>query len=420
MMLEDVFNGLLDQAKSLDITAHLESDIAKATAEEAQSATRDSVDGAYRTMLKDGVAVISASGPLMKHASSMGGGASSVLLRQSINAAAKDPRVGAILLSIESPGGTSAGTYELASTIKRANEVKPVLAHIEDLGASAAYWLAAAASSISANLPAMVGSIGTYMVVSDLSAMAAKEGVKVHVIRAGQYKGMGTPGTEITADQLAILQDRVDSANELFLAGVMEGRKMDREQLNKIADGRVYSAAKAKDLGLIDRVQTFDEAFNQAVALAAKTLSPKGLKMSENTPAPQAATISQVRAACPGITADKIVSYVESGKTLEQCKDAWMQEIATELAAKEEALAKVEAEKAEAIAKAEVAAKAPGVDPISEETQATSTNADAKAEWNEKVAEKMKSGCDRAKAMVKVAAENPGLRERAFNVPSRN
>jgi protease-4 len=130
------------------------------------------------------VAVISLTGKLMKQQASMGGGTSTVQARRDIRAAASDPDIGAILLRIDSPGGTAAGTKELADEITAAKTKKPVWAYVEDMAASAAYWAASQASRIIANETALVGSIGTYGVVQDTSGMAAMEGVKVHVIRS--------------------------------------------------------------------------------------------------------------------------------------------------------------------------------------------------------------------------------------------
>ena len=416
-MHEPTFQALFDHAKTIDITAHLSSDAVKEVMGEAKAvAGAQSASGAYRTVVQDGVAVIRANGTLMKHASSMTGGSSTVMLRQAIRTAMQDPSVGSILLVIESPGGTAAGTYELAQTIQMAAAMKPVISHIEDLGASAAYWIAAATQSIAANAPAMVGSIGTYAVIQDLSALAAKEGVKVHVVRAGAFKGFGEPGTEITADQLAMMQERVNGVNEFFLIGVMEGRKMNRSQVETLADGRVHSAAKAKELGLIDKVQTFEQSFSDAVALAAQYSQKKGKKMSDTQPTPQAATIQEIKAACPGITSDKLVSYLEANKTIDQAKDAWMQELALDLAAKSEELAKAKSE-ADALA-AKAAAPKIGVEPITEKS--SSTAGDARGAWNQAIDEHVKSGMSRVDAIKAVNRRSPELRSAMLADVSRN
>ena len=105
----------------------------------------------------------------------------------------------------------------------------------------------------------MIGSIGTVAVVQDMSGMAEAAGIKVHVISTGPYKGVGVPGAPVTDEQLAYLQDTVDSLNEHFLMGIRDGRNMPLGQVRKLADGRMHLAAEAKKLGLIDAVQTLDE-----------------------------------------------------------------------------------------------------------------------------------------------------------------
>jgi signal peptide peptidase SppA len=208
----------------------------------------------------NGVAIIPVSGPMMKGDSKYGG-ANTVQIRRSIRAAVGDDAVRAILLGVDSPGGTVAGTDELARDIKRADLVKPVHAHIDDLGASAAYWIASQARKVTAGYAAEVGSIGVYAVVEDSSAAAAAQGVKVHVVSTGPMKGALEPGTPVTESQLAYVQERVDEMNQHFKSAILRGRAgITHEQLAQASDGRVFGAKEAKALGLIDKVQSFDEA----------------------------------------------------------------------------------------------------------------------------------------------------------------
>jgi signal peptide peptidase SppA len=207
----------------------------------------------------DGIAVIQIAGQMTKGGSSYGG-ASTINLRRDIRQAAADDAVDGILLHIDSPGGTVAGTADLAKAVRMARKAKPVRAHIDDLGASAAYWIASQTEHITANETALVGSIGTVAVVGDSSQMADKAGIKVHVISTGKHKGAFAPGSEVTEEQLAELQTEVNDLNEHFLAAVSKGRQMERTKLEAIADGRVFIASKAKAKGLIDAVATFDAA----------------------------------------------------------------------------------------------------------------------------------------------------------------
>lgn len=209
--------------------------------------------------LDGGVALLSLTGPMSKGGSpSMGNDASTVALRRQVRQAAADPDAKAILLKIDSPGGEVAGTSDLAADVKAAGQVKPLYVYIEDLGASAAYWVASQANAIYAGPSARVGSIGTYLAVEDSSGMADKLGLKVHVVKAGDYKGAGVPGSPVTPDHLAHFQAQVDDLNAHFVSGVQRGRGMTAEQAKALADGRVYVGAKARNAGLVDGITSYD------------------------------------------------------------------------------------------------------------------------------------------------------------------
>jgi signal peptide peptidase SppA len=212
----------------LDVERHLSS----AQAIRAKESPADETP-----QVEDGIAIVQLSGTLMKQKASIGNTTSTVLARRQLRAAVADREVNGIFLHIESPGGTARGTYELAADVAAAAKKKPLYAFIEDLGASAAYWAASAATKVYANAPALVGSIGTYAVVFDESAMAEKMGVKVHVIRAGEFKGLGESGTKITAEQLAEMQRTIDSTNAFFLQGVADGRRLPLARVKELGDG---------------------------------------------------------------------------------------------------------------------------------------------------------------------------------------
>lgn len=209
--------------------------------------------------LINGVAVIEINGPIMKGRSKFGG-TSSLDVRSAVRKAAKDESVKAIMLHIDSPGGTAAGTAELAADIGAADSIKPVHSHIEDLGASAAYWIASQARRISATNTSEVGSIGTVMQLADTSDNYEQQGIKVYTLSTGAFKGAGFDGNKITPDQLDYFQERVDDLNRHFINGVKSGRKMPIDDVRKAADGRVFGSSAAMEMKLIDAVQSFDDA----------------------------------------------------------------------------------------------------------------------------------------------------------------
>ena len=242
----------------------------------------------YRTRLDDGIAIVSVSGPLMKHQASMANNSSTAMLRRVIRSLSHDSNVGGIMLVVDSPGGTVSGTEELAKEIAAAGKRKPTHAYIEDLGASAAYWVSSQAERIAANATALVGSIGTYAVIEDFSKLAEQKGVKVHVVRAGEFKGSGVPGTEVTSEQLANMQRVIDGLNDHFLDGVATGRGLSRSTVKDLNDGRVHLAEKAKDLNLIDSVESLAEAIDLLRTTSKPTGSVGMAKATEKKPQPVA------------------------------------------------------------------------------------------------------------------------------------
>lgn len=208
-------------------------------------------------MVGEGVAQIRIDGPMAKGWGKFGE-MSSVFVRKAIRQAAADPAVGSILLVIDSPGGYVAGTDDLARDVAAANEVKPVVAFIEDLGASAAYWVASQASKVYANSTAQVGSIGVFAVIEDTSKAAEVAGVTVHVLSTGPLKGAGVDGAPVTPEHLAAWQTEIDDTMAHFAAAVRKGRNMPAKAFAEVATGGTWIAAKAKDLGLIDGVRTLD------------------------------------------------------------------------------------------------------------------------------------------------------------------
>lgn len=204
-----------------------------------------------------GIGIINIEGPLMKGNNKYGFG-NTVQMRREVRSALRNPQVREILLRIDSPGGSVAGIQDFADDVRLSNKQKRVTAYIEDLGASAAYWIASQAGKIVANKSAEIGSIGTVAVVADTSEMAEMAGIKIHVVSTGAYKGAFTQGTEITNEQIEYLQHRVNILNELFLQNVKVGRKLTLKQLENASDGRLFGALQAKDMRLVDDIQTWD------------------------------------------------------------------------------------------------------------------------------------------------------------------
>lgn len=177
-------------------------------------------------------------------------------IREQVDEALADSSVKRIVLDIDSPGGDAHGLDALYHHLSVAAESKPITACIAGQGCSAAFFVAVAATEIVAERDALVGSIGAYAVVTDMSEIAGKAGIKVHVIRSGPYKGMGTPGDQITEAQLAMAQQVIDDLAAGFVHAVAEGRDMSLEAARDLATGATWVAKRAKGMGLIDSIGT--------------------------------------------------------------------------------------------------------------------------------------------------------------------
>lgn len=220
----------------------------------------------------DGVAVISMVGVLSKRLnmlSAFSGGVSAELLVRDLKHAAANEDVAAILLDIDSPGGSVNGTKEVADAVLSARAQKPVVAYISGMGASAAYWIATAADHIVALDTAIVGSVGVAMTHFDYSGRDKQQGVTRTEIYAGKYKRIASDTKPLTDEGKAYLQAIVDEYYSIFVNTVAENRGMSPEDvLSKIADGQEFIGAQALDVGAIDQVGGLETAITMAITLA--------------------------------------------------------------------------------------------------------------------------------------------------------
>lgn len=185
---------------------------------------------------------------------------SAVETRALVRELRNDPTVGKIIMRMDTPGGDVMGIDDLAAEIREARKVKPVVAVVEDMCASAGYWLASQCDEIIANRSAFVGSLGAYSVLHDTSGQMEREGVKVHVVSSGGAKGMGVPGTPVTDAVIAEKSRVIEAITDLFKTNVRAGRGFTHQQTTDLFDGRVHMAEKALEMGLIDRIGSIEDA----------------------------------------------------------------------------------------------------------------------------------------------------------------
>lgn len=182
--------------------------------------------------------------------------------RALLKRAEDDSTVKAVVLRIDSPGGTVAASEEIAQYAKEFE--KPIVVSIGDVGASGAYMLASQADEIWAMPGSAVGSIGVIAQIPNVSGLLDKVGVEFTVVTAGEYKGAGSPYRELTKEERALIQGEVDDAYDQFVGIVAEGRGMTIEQTEKLATGWAWNGDKAKELGLVDEIGTLENALDSA------------------------------------------------------------------------------------------------------------------------------------------------------------
>lgn len=178
----------------------------------------------------------------------------------------QNDKIKAIVLRVDSPGGTVGASQEVYSEVKRTSKVKPVVASMGSVAASGGLYAAMGAEKIMANPGTLTGSMGVILQFANLEALFEKVGYKSEVVKSGKLKDIGSSGRPMTAEERRILQGMIDTVHSQFVSAIAESRNLPEEEVRKVADGRIFSGEQAKDLGLIDELGTFSD----AVLLAAK------------------------------------------------------------------------------------------------------------------------------------------------------
>ncbi|KAA6227958.1 signal peptide peptidase SppA [Campylobacter sp. LR185c] len=192
---------------------------------------------------------------------------SSVLV-ENIYKAKNDNNIKGVLLVIDSPGGTFGPSMEIALAIEELSKVKKVVAYTNGTMASGSYLGGVSANKILANPASFIGSIGVIMQGADISELANKIGIKEQSIQAGTFKSAGTITRPWKDEEKAYLQDLINQSYELFTDFVANKRKLNKENKQIWADARVFLASRAKELGLIDDLTSYEMAKKQLQDLA--------------------------------------------------------------------------------------------------------------------------------------------------------
>ena len=415
--IEDLAAARLYAAiRSLDFAQHL-----------AAHAGRPVAASHSRVIPVDGgnVAMIEIRGTMTKYGSSLSEAGSTIRGRRDLRVAARSEEVDAILLSLDTPGGTVSGTDQFANDVRLAAQAKTVHAFVSDMAASAGYYVASQATEIIADSPiTQVGSIGVLLGVLDVSDAMREERIKVLRFASGSVKGAGMFGAEVTPEHMAYFQGRVDSMAARFRAVVGAGRGLSAEAVQELATGAAFSAGDAIGMGLVDGIRTLDEelaAISKSIrsgkgrtravgsvpadivhAAAPPAAQEKEVESMSTEQKPQPATLEQLRASLPDAGADFLVAQLSAGATLDAAKDSWIATQKVALQAANESLEKAKQTRS-------------GIPPIESPgtTAGTEAGEDAIDEWHAAVRDRAKEdGIPKHLAAQLIRREQPDLAQR--------
>lgn len=197
---------------------------------------------------------------------------------------AKDDKVKAVVLRIDSPGGVVGPSQEIWSAVKKLKEKKQVIVSMGSVAASGGYYIAAPANLIYANPGTITGSIGVLMKFSNLEGLMNKVGMKSFTLKTGKFKDVGSPARTMSEEERAMLQAVIESTHSQFVRAVAEGRKLPEAQVRVIADGRIFSGEQAMANKLVDRLGTMQDAIEEAGRLGGLSGEPHVIKPPKKKP----------------------------------------------------------------------------------------------------------------------------------------
>jgi len=186
----------------------------------------------------------------------------------------KNDRIKAIVLRVDSPGGVVGPSQEIHDAVQKVNAAKKVVVSMGSVAASGGYYISAPATLIYANPGTITGSIGVLMKLSNIEGLMGKIGMKSFTLKTGQFKDSGSPFRTMTPAERAILQGVIDTTHRQFVQAVAVGRKLPFEVVATIADGRIISGEQAKELKLVDRLGTLQDAIEEAGRMGGITGDP--------------------------------------------------------------------------------------------------------------------------------------------------
>ncbi|MBX6378782.1 MAG: signal peptide peptidase SppA [Clostridia bacterium] len=214
-----------------------------------------------------------------------GAGVSATDVMDQLRRARESGAVRAVVLRLDTPGGSAAAAQEIAAEVERLRASgKPVVVSMGDVAASGGYWIAAVADRIVASPATVTGSIGVIMDVPNLRALLERLGVAVDTVKSGPHKDIGSPLRSLSEEERRILQGMVNDIYEQFVDAVARGRRLPRERVYALADGRVFTGRQAQENGLVDQLGNLPDAVEAAAELAGLAPGYRVEEMGRETP----------------------------------------------------------------------------------------------------------------------------------------
>jgi protease-4 len=221
---------------------------------------------------QDKIAIIHVDGVIMGGSGQeglLGGNGGTDQLIKELHEAEADPSVKAIVLRINSPGGSAPAAQEVGEELNKARASgKIIVTSMADMAASGGYWLAACTDKIYANPATLTGSIGVYIPYTNWQGLYKKLGIHEEEIKSGPHKDILSPNRPMTSKERTIIQTMVNDMYNQFVMVVAKGRHMDPAKVRRLADGRIYTGSQAKQLGLVDELGDMYDAIAGAKELA--------------------------------------------------------------------------------------------------------------------------------------------------------
>lgn len=256
----------------------------------------------------DAVAVIYAEGVISSGSANSAtsiGGITPARIQADLRRAAQDTLVKAVVLRINSPGGSVVASNEIYKLLK--DFPKPVVVSMGETAASGGYYIACASRWIVANPDTLTGSIGVISELPNAEELLNKIGVQIVVIKSGANKDIGSFSRPMTDDEKKLWQAIIDQAYDGFVKIVAEGRNMPEDKVRQIADGRVYTGQQAKELGLVDQLGYLDDAVSKASELGGIRGKPR---IVEYVPRPTLfELLTSMSSRATGISLEQILGF---------------------------------------------------------------------------------------------------------------